>query len=623
MILTENIQVLKAHYPSVWNQITEKKENEDHVRIEVTRNQLPTLSVQIESGWNYIHSKYDPVADAERFVNTIQDVDQSQHVLFYGVGLGYHIEAFLKQYPDVTFSLYEPNISIFTKFLSVFDLSMWQPSKRLLNVMIERSDEDLKLNLRKYTHLLDKEVKIIILNSYDRIYPESTRHFVKVFRESVYENKEMIATRLIFSKREAINGLKNLPYMIKLPNILHGHKQIFKDKPAIIVAAGPSLNDEYDNLRKIKEEGLAYIFSVGSAINSLVAHGIYPDAAFSYDGSVMNAKVFEKIIEDNITEIPLIFGSTIGYETLGKYPGKLANFFVLNDSIVDLLIKRQNEGELLTSQRLRTISSITMNVLHDIGCSPIILVGQNFGYLGDEYYAKGIAYINPATTKEQKETAVEVENVYGNIILSSRGHAEMRVEMEDLISSIQPVNILNATKGGARIAGTTFMPLEEIISEKLLEQETLNRNWLRDLEPNIDYDQSYLMQQFRQLEESCNDLSRIFNRFRDLLDEMEAYISTGNVVQLEKAFNKFDKLFDRLQQNQFNLKIIQRMNSLGFAIVMKLFEEVRFHTSPLEKAKKVVHQFSKYVESCTNDTKIMKIVLEETYGRIYAEETVV
>jgi len=38
---------------------------------------------------------------------------------------------------------------------------------------------------------------------------------------------------------------------------------MFKDKPAILVSAGPSLDYEIENLRYIKENGLAYISQSG------------------------------------------------------------------------------------------------------------------------------------------------------------------------------------------------------------------------------------------------------------------------------------------------------------------------------------------------------------------------
>lgn len=616
-MLTENLKILKVHFPEIWKRVIESKQEENEVMIETARNQEDTLAVKLENGWNYIHSKYDPSAEAERFVRTQSNIESASHILFYGVGLGYHIQEILKRNKDIKFSIYEPDIAVFKKFLSIVDLNQWKPNEHLINVITETHNDDVKINLKRFTHLLDEQVSVVIFGSYDRIYPDKTKLFVQKFREAIHENLEIMASKITFSKREAINGLKNLPHILKTPNILHGHNQMFKNKPAIIVAAGPSLNQEFENLRKIKEAGTAYIFSVGSAINSLISNGLYPDASFSYDGSIMNTKVFKKIIDNHITDIPLIFGSTIGYETVEKYPGKMANFFVRHDSAVEALLQRKSGEEILVTERLTTISSITISALSKIGCSPIILVGQNLGYLKDQYYASGIDYVQSVASQKQKDTALTAKDVYGNDMLSSSGHMVMRVEMEKFIKAIQPVTIINTTKGGAHIEGTTFMPLERVISE-LLSDRVVIPDWLERLAGH-DFDLFYLRKQFFLLMESSSELSRIFNRFQDLLGEMSYFIDSQNIIQLDKAFDKFDKLFDRLQQNQFNLFFIQRMNSLGFEIIMKTFEAVRHEKNAILKAEKVVHQFNKYLESCKEDIGVVKDALKEMFDRINTE----
>ena len=58
--------------------------------------------------------------------------------------------------------------------------------------------------------------------------------------------------------------------VLSIPNILMEKKGEFKKKPAIIVAAGRSLNEEIENIRHVIDNGLSYIFSVGSAINTLI-----------------------------------------------------------------------------------------------------------------------------------------------------------------------------------------------------------------------------------------------------------------------------------------------------------------------------------------------------------------
>ena len=71
-------------------------------------------------------------------------------------------------------------------------------------------------------------------------------------------------------------------------------KEKFK-KTYFISSSGPSLED-IENIRYIKEHGLAYIFSVGSAISVLINNNIYPDAACTYDPTVNNQKVFNIVV---------------------------------------------------------------------------------------------------------------------------------------------------------------------------------------------------------------------------------------------------------------------------------------------------------------------------------------
>jgi len=83
--------------------------------------------------------------------------------------------------------------------------------------------------------------------------------------------------------------------VLSTPNILIEKKEQVRGKTAIIVAARTSLNEDIEDIRHIKGNGLAYIFSVGSSINTLIYHNIYPDASTTYNPGGFNQEVLEKI----------------------------------------------------------------------------------------------------------------------------------------------------------------------------------------------------------------------------------------------------------------------------------------------------------------------------------------
>ncbi|NTU31067.1 motility associated factor glycosyltransferase family protein [Brevibacillus sp. HB1.1] len=627
MVLTDNITSLKKHYPDIWEKLRDRNPQlMDQVRLEETKSQDKdhTLAVCLESGWNYIHSKYNPMQEAERFIESLEDIGD-RHVLFFGVGLGYHIDEFIKSKPNNSFSLYEPNMAVFHQLMGHKKIDDWSPTKKLKHLMIEENPEDCKKNLMELTNFLEDELYLVILPSYKRILTEQTEQFIKTFRDVVYETRDRLLTGKVFAKRMAINGLFNLPTIIKTPNILEAHKDQFKGKPAIIVGAGPSLNDEFENLRHIKENGLGYIFSVGSSINQLLNADILPDAAFAYDGSAMNSKVFQKVIEEKIDSVPLIFGSTMGFETVQNYCGEKANFLVRDDYIMDLFLKKTDDESFQYIDRFGSIATLTLQILDYMGFAPIIFVGQNLAYRGDQIYAKGIEYTGTELGQDRREYAVEVKDVYGNTTLSGRGHVSMREELEELIQKISRTDIINTTKGGAHIEGTVFLPMEELITTHLTSRNVVNSNWLNSFVENDtgNYDISHFKQMIKELIVSQDELIKIIRRFAELLEDMNSFITTRNDKQLEVCLNKFDKMFDRLQANKLNLRIIQPMNHLEFQLILKMFDEIRSNPDAKSKSRRVVDQFGNYLISCQTDTALVKRLLEKIHEEVSGEAILV
>ncbi|UED75568.1 motility associated factor glycosyltransferase family protein [Brevibacillus sp. DP1.3A] len=610
-MIFKNSTVLKSNFPNFWAAYKDSLiKNRENVILEQSKTNEPVVAISKESGLNYIHSKYNPIQEAKRFIESLEDIGE-KHVLFYGVGLGYHIDAFVQLYPNSKFSIYEPNIEIFQELLRHKNLEMWSPGKKLKRIMVEENSVDCRNNLLSFTNLLSEEIYLAILPSYERIFAEETKNFMDTFRQVIYERRQLISTSKLFAKRKVINGFRNLPYVVSNPDFMGDDSNIFKGKPAIIVSAGPSLNDEYDRLRYIKENGLAYIFSVGSAVNALLSQGIEPDATFSYDGSILNQQVFDDIVSQGIDQIPLIFGSTIGFETLIDYPGKKASLLVEKDDIVNLFAKRNNGTSMNQIGYFTSVATLALEVLIRKGFSPIVLVGQNFAYRADLNYAKGIDYIDAELSDQQKENALKVRDVEGNLTLSSRLHIDMRKEMEELIGSFPTAKIINSSKGGAHIEGTVYQGLEHIIETSFTTTNTVVHDWFEQLEHDIEYDQEYFKKAAAEMFRSAEDLSKIFRRFEDILTEMRHYITTRNKPQLEKLFNMFDKMFDRLQKNKYNLVIIQPMNPLSFQLVMKVFEEVRYSNDPVGKAKQVADEFEDYLRVCKEDLELTKKLLEE------------
>src|SRR5690606_4313827 len=287
---------------------------------------------------------------------------------------------------------------------------------------------------------------------------------------NLQEKRNELVTNAAFQKRWTINSIKNFSYVLNTPNILHDvDKKAFEGKPAVIVAAGPSLSEEFENLKHIKEHGLAYIFSVGSAINALIEHGIYPDAACTYDPQEHNYRVIQILKDRKINNVPLIFGSSVGYETLENYPGPMLHTLISQDTIASQLLKHNEEENIEIINDAPSIAVVTFQILSKLNVSQIILVGQNLSYKDNKLYAKGIQYDHMQTTftDDEMKKMTLIENVHGNLVRTNDGFTSMRKQLEIYIRTFPQIEVINTTKGGAKIEDTVFIPLEEVIKEKL------------------------------------------------------------------------------------------------------------------------------------------------------------
>jgi hypothetical protein len=602
MILTDNLNVLRLRYRSALEVLNKYKEIENNglIKVEETKSGYPTLEVMEANRPLYVHSKYDPVKEADRLVDQYSDADQYEHVLFYGTGLGYHIEAFINRYPHLSFTIYEPSVEIAYKYLSLRKLNDL-PISSLKEFHIETTPEETSIFLQQFANNVQNKNLFVCLPSYERIFKEKYQQFTDNFKEAISNKRNNVTTNFAFEKRWTINSMLNVREVLTTPNILCDvSKDQFKDKPVLLVAAGPSLEEEIENIRKIKKSGQAYIFTVGSANKLLIQKKIYPDAVCTYDPQSHNYKVFSEIIDNNITSIPMIFGSSVGYETLEKYPGPKLHMLTNQDTVAPYYLKLPSDERIEYVNDAPSIAVVTLELLDKLGCSPIILVGQNLAYKDKQYYSKGIQYETRKTSLDEKDlqAAIEVEGVDGTKILTNKPFNLMRLIIEKYIEGFHNTEIINTTKGGAQIKGTSFIPLEEVMSERLVDrgivQSFINKT-------NNSYDLSFANKQQDLMDKELSELDILFNQFRSILVDMDNWVRQNQKERMDKQFVKLDKKFKQIKNNHFFRVILQPMLRVQIEVLSKKVQSIKFEKNTVVKTQTIVQLFSNFLFECQKD----------------------
>ena len=413
-MLADNILYLKKNYPAMLVEIKELdlRDNAIQASLETTKNNKKTVNIKIDDKKVYLHSRYDPIRESETVIDKLvekEQIDENTHVVFFGVGLGYHIDAFAERFPDTEFSLYEPSPQLFSLLLDEKNLKSSSMKKMVLLHCAGLKVDMVDFFKGLFIRVSEKNVVFISLPIYEQLFEQQYLEFLEQFKKFVREKRMNFHTEYRFQKDWTNNSVKNLKTLLNTPNILMEHGNRFQKKPVIIISAGPSLDFEIENLRRIKKEGLALLFCVGSAINTLLSYNIYPDAICGFDAT-NETLVYQKLIDSDITDIPLIFGSRIGSVVLQQYQGPQYHFLLNVDVINLFFLKDREDKEMKILIEAPSIAIIILELIHFMGSSPIILVGQNLSYLDNKNYAKGIEYyatIDPET-KQGLETAIDV-----------------------------------------------------------------------------------------------------------------------------------------------------------------------------------------------------------------------
>lgn len=619
MILVDNINFLRQNYRDIRELLNVAEEKIDNQSIEVisTRSGLPTIQVSTENRVQLIHSKYDPVREAEKFVEQFADkIQHYDHVFFYGVGLGYHVEAFLRKYPNLSYTLYEPNPYVFYHYVSQKKLSIL-PLSKLKHIHVEKNELDMKQFLQQFSEQLNEKVLLVSLPSYEKIFKQQYEKFFTTFKEVISDKKSGFHTNLAFEKRWTINSIINLPTTIQTPNILHDiDKDKFKGKPAIIVSAGPSLAEEIENLRYIKENGLAYIFSVGSAINALIEYGIYPDAACTYDPTPKNQIVFEKMVTQGIDSIPLIYGTSVGFETLKKYLGPKIHMITSQDTVSPYYLNYENDIVIDKVNDAPSIAVVTLQLLYKLGCNPIILVGQNLAYKDKKLYSKGIEYTHISSTINENElkSGFKVESVDGGQVLTNEGFNRMRMQMEMYIKAFDDTTFINTTIGGAKIQGTIFEPLEQVIIERL-KNKSVESDWYHSLQPS--YSIEKVSQKQKKMDVYLAEFQLLIERLSKSLVKLENLINAKLEKEFDRLYNKIDKEFKKFTNNEFYKVFIAPMVRVQFELAAKNIQSVRFEKDAVKKANEIKNTFAKFIYDCKKDVQIIIPLYEQMKNEIY------
>jgi hypothetical protein len=557
-----NLSILSETHPHAATLLATAKALPDteakDLSLQLGRKGHLTLLTHDKLGEFYLHSLYDPISEAKQTATKELNDPKINVVVIFGFGLGYLVEEILKACDKKTrIIIVESRLDCLVTALSSRALDNVLSDERLLFILENDSKKAAtKTNLELSFDKL-KSWKIIAT-------PQQTR-FNQTYLKSYIDHLGACINQCVSSFSTSMNlsdhFLKNTVANLDAAAISPGVKlfvDCWKNRPAVIVAAGPSLNKQLATLHAYQHKIL--IVAVDKTWPILKAAGIKPHLIVAIDPrrpcswgddppqdvwflsvSSCNPNVVHSINQQRIVS----YGNPI-HEKIFKH--------IIGERGV-----------------LHTGGSVATNAFSFarlMGASPLIMIGQDLAYTGGASHASG--YLWPRTLDQAKDSKGggfrEVEGYHGDRVQVDRQLDSYRKWYEDFITAHPNDTIINATEGGAKIAGTRQLPFSEACS--LYAEENIVT-----AEPIANAAQGFTPINYSIIQEKFAEMITQIEYIQSITEEAEQIFE-------KLSLNKRGKKHEQRLQNRLNyLKaIIRSMDNQGKLFLQEMVRKDSFTT---------------------------------------------
>ncbi len=396
--------------------------------------------------------------------------------ILVGFELGYLAKEIIKRLPEHgVLAIVEPDPIVFFTAFCHTDLSVLLGDKRvhlIIGQPVEKSVESIGREL-KWMRFLTLPYAFVVSPYMEKRNLEFVKNLGKHWRDCLQREIMYRNSRIEHSSQVVANTVANSYAITQYPGVssLFYH---FRNLPAMLVSAGPSLDDNLDTIKLLQERFL--ICCVNTAYPVLRRKGIEPHIVITMDHQERNIMSFQEFAPTPKTY--LIADPRIQPEIIRRFHPRV--FLASWKTTTEVTGEPQPIGQIPVPEKSGnafyewlqqqigakgdvfgsgSVAVAAFHILCRLGVKEVILAGQDLAYSDQKAYASGT--INDP--KAQAQSAQTVESTEGNMVGTSEPLYLYKHLLEHEIARFQ-IPVLN-TSSGAVIRGTITTRLSSLDSE--------------------------------------------------------------------------------------------------------------------------------------------------------------
>ena len=424
-----------------------------------------TRSGEISGVWKGVtlHSRIDPRREAERAVQEALP-REAEGIVVFGFGLGYHVEAILSLFPRAKVWVVEP------------DPLLFQFARELRDCGALVSHHRVRIFLGTDGSVVDHLLHSI----------EETPFTIYRFRPSVelhgefYRDLERRLQRVLSRRQVNLHTLarfgklwvRNLSRNMNLLSRYGGIEALkgkFSSIPALVIAAGPSLDEILPHLPTLREKFL--MIAVDTSYRACLGSQAEPDFLVVMDPQYWNTRHLDRAV---VRSSRLVSEPSTHPTIFRKFPGRTflaGSLFPLGRYLEEKIGKRASLGA------GGSVATSAWDFARLLGCNPIVMAGLDLSFPRKRTHCRGSFFeervfsirtrLDPEETHFfrylQEATPLCLPSNDGNTVLTDQRMLVYRDWFEIQGKLHRDLRTLTLSRHGLKIEGVEWVPLEAVL----------------------------------------------------------------------------------------------------------------------------------------------------------------
>ncbi len=373
----------------------------EYINIIPGRTKKNIVTVQYKG--KFLHSQYNPLKEAEIEISRYKNIENKNIIFILGAGLGYILYPLLKKINKNCKIIIIEKENYFKDYIKK-NFSNYLNLIKFINT--DEEIENLILNLKEIEldNILFIENKILL--SIEKEYYQRIKNKILSLLKNYIAN---ITTTAYFSKIWLKNILLNTANISEKISLINYYKDTFTNETVLFISASPFVEENIKFIRNFK----GYIFALAPAVNYLIKNNISPHFIITTDSNFSNLYHLLPFLHNK--KLTLITDLSIHPVVFKNWKSKI---ILIDLNFPPTQIFKLTYGEIGYIPEGGTVASSALFIFKYLGIKNIILIGQDFKYMGFKTHITGSGYDNFYLLRNNKYNTLINYNF--NIIINNK-----------------------------------------------------------------------------------------------------------------------------------------------------------------------------------------------------------